>query len=157
MKSIKHFVFWLKTITAIELCIFDFILRYVMIKDRQSTYVNIFGDIFFYVVIVLIVINFSGIDGHHAINRFKIVLGMVISMYFTIVTIQVSLFYDEDIMQSMVIIGGLQFSIASLYAGALRILTIFLWKQTILMMVKRDRCVNIRHSPRIKWVDDDKQ
>ena len=154
ISSIKHFVFWFKTVASIELAVSYFILRYIMIKDREATCINIFGDIFSQLTAVLSIINFSAIDGHQMRKCIKIACVITFSILYTSYAVNASLLYDQY-ERSMVVLGPFQVSIASLNAGAFRALSIFLWKQTILMMLKGDRCVNIRHSPKIKWVEND--
>ena len=52
-------------------------------------------------------------------------------------------------------IGPLQFSTLEYTASALRILSIFLWKQTIMAVRRRGKkCIIIKVAPYIKWVDD---
>ena len=152
IKSIQHFVFWFKTIVSIEQAICYFIWRYIMIKDREATYINVFGDIFGHLTLISCVIFFSCIDGHRSPKKVTIAFGLILSTFLTVQSVFYSFFFDQE-MQSMVIIGSIKFSVISIYASTLRALSIFLWKQTILMILKGDKCVNIRHSPKIRWIE----
>ena len=129
-----------------------FSLRYVIMEDRDKTYINIVGDILVQINTVLMIINYSAIDAHHLSKPIKILCGLAFSGMLTLMAIQYSLFRNEY-EQSIVFIGSIHFSVSSFYASALNSLSIFFWKQTILLMTKGKKCVNIRHSPRIRWVD----
>ena len=156
IRSIKHFVFWFKTIITVEQIICYFILKYLMNNhgNDEISYADVISDILVHLSLVLCIMNYSAIDGHHVNKRLMITAGIIVSVYHAVTAVLWSLFANQDEM-TIVTIGPLQISIASLYASALRTLSIFLCKQTILLILKKDKCVNIRHSPKIKWVDDD--
>ena len=157
-RSIQHFVFWFKTIISIAQAIFNFILRYVMLKDRQTTCINIFGDVFLQLAFISFIINYSAIDGHQASKAAKFVFGMILSLLLTYYSVFFSLFVDQDELEkSMVIIGSIQISIIAFHASALRALSIFLWRQTMLIIIQGDKCVNLQYSPKIVWMDESEQ
>ena len=49
--------------------------------------------------------------------------------------------------------GNVGFFLPSIQASALRILALFIWKQTILTIIRKDECINIRFAPYIEWID----
>ena len=151
-----HFVFWFKTLVSIEAAILHFLIRYVFVKDREPSFVNILGDIFLQFVFVAVVIAYSSIDGHHVSRTTKIFIGVAISAKVSFDALHFSLFRhfdDRDLMR----IGQFEFSTLSLYASALRALSIFLWKQTFSVIKKKDKCIIIRHSPKIRWLEHQKK
>ena len=149
-KSIKHFVFWLKIIVSIQTGILYVVLRYVFIKDREPTFVNTMGCTFFAITVTLIVVCISAIDGYYAPRKLKIGIGIALSLLFTWYAIFVTFLVDYD-EKAIVDVGFIKINVTSLMGAALRILAIFMWKSTTLLILKKDKCVNIRVSPNIKW------
>ena len=149
--SIKHFVFWLKIGAALQVAVCAVILNVYIIPNQEASVINISCDMCRYITTVVVITNFSAIDGHCCSNQIKIMIGFVGSLLYSYRAIISSLFvdYEKDL---MVNIGFVYISISSLYASALRVLSIFMWKQTILIMLKKDKCINIRYSPIIKWI-----
>ena len=68
-----------------------------------------------------------------------------------------SFIYDQDAEEATIEIPYISFSISvpSMAGNSLIILAIFLWKQSIFSIWKRDRCVLIDYSPFIRWIHDD--
>ena len=151
-KSIYHFVFWFKILTCIQSSICYLILRFVMLKDVEMGYITMSNEIIHQLGNILNITMYSAIDTFQLSRTIKICFGFVVSILWTLVAFNASTLH-EHIEETTVDIGlNIHFSIASIYASAMRILSIFLWKQSFLLLIRKDRCVNIRHAPYIKWV-----
>ena len=150
-KSIRHFVFWFKIFAAIQGVVCYLILRFTVIRTSHSVF--LVSNIVYCAVVILAITMYSAIDGFYVSRKFKIFMGLTTSIFFTISAIDVSFEAVRIEQEAIVSISHeARFSIASLWASSVRVLCIFLWKQTILLIIKKDKCINIRHSPYIKWV-----
>ena len=147
-KSITHFVFWFKILVAIEVSI-----CWVILEGDTLPWIAAIGAHFIHLFCIII---YSLIDGFPISQKTKLVAGFGIALVYTFHSIQVSLFSVAYIEESTIHLipdnEQFKFSIASIYASSMRTLCLFLWKQTILLLIKKERCVNLRYSPYIKWV-----
>ena len=153
-RSVCHFVFWFKILTTVYSTIFFFILRFIYLKHitMETRNISISTEILHQCTDILVITIFSGIDGFNLSKRFKIFFGVLISVYWTCWTILASLWITDYDDLDFKLFSTFRLSIGSIYLSSLRVLSIFVWKQTILAFIKKDRCINIRHSPYIKWV-----
>lgn len=128
--------------------------RYVIEKDEWDfTFLGIATHTCIWLLSILLITIFSSLDGYSASRGFKFTLGLLMSLLFTIIAIHSSFTYQKEDSSIIHIGKHLFFSLRSMQASGLRVLSIFLWKQTILTIIKKDKCINIRHSPFIKWID----
>ena len=97
---------------------------------------------------------FSAIDGFQLSRKLKIFIGFAISVALTGYAFYVTFFMDDEVISTSTIHfnSWLSLSVASLYSSSARVLCIFLWKQNILLLIKKGKCINIRYSPYIKWL-----
>lgn len=149
-RSLRHFVFWLKTMTCIWSQILWWYLRFTLLRTKQKLLLA--GEIFSGIEFICVTIMYCSIDGYQMPRKIKIILGIATSLVYThSVFAALSFAVDHD-HESIVEVGSLFcFSVASLYASSVRVLCIFLWRQTIMMIKKKGKCINIKHSPHIAW------
>eukprot|EP01084_Bolivina_argentea_P028338 52686_1 len=156
--SMKTFSFWFKTIVAIQISVSDIILVYVQNyygDNYENYYLKVFGDVFEHSVVLILVILMSSIDGFQAPRQQKIGTNVVLSIGVTIYALITSLKAKQDDVSLIYFTDTLKFSVYSAFSGGLRVLSIFLWQQTILSIIyKGDKCVNITTSAKMKWVDE---
>ena len=152
-RSIKHFVFWFKTLTVIQTLTITTIIELVYEKEELwSTGYGIVLTFCMRLFGILCVIIFSSIDGYAASRGFKFIFGLGMSLLYTKIAVYAT-FNAKLVPAEIQISSALNISLRSIQASGYRVLSIFLWRQTILTMIKKDKCVNIRHSPSIKWIE----
>lgn len=64
-------------------------------------------------------------------------------------------FIDTDDVIIRVKYVNLSISCMSMVGSSHQIISIFLWKQSILSWMKKGRCILIKYSPHIKWIEND--
>ena len=155
-KSIGHFVFWFKILTCIQGSICYIILNFWIIKQIPITPISLISEILYLLAFNCLILMFCAIDCFQLSRKVKIFIGFAISIVLTAYAIEDTFMLEEEIrsMSTIHFNSWLRLSIGSLYASSSRVLCIFLWKQTILLLLKKGRCVNIRYSPYINWVKD---
>ena len=150
-----HFVFWLKIITAVVSSICGLLLRLYFVIDIKITPITIIDDTLQNLQCTLLTVGFSAIDCFQLSRKSKILIGLSICIGWTVYAIDATLLKEDMITSSTIHFSSwLKLSIGSIVASTSRVLCIFLWKQTFLLLIKKDRCINIRYSPYIKWVTD---
>ena len=154
-KAVRHFLFWYKLIACVQQALCVWWLRYFALRDRSAGAVEISGDASAQLCTFITVFIFSAFDGYQISRRTKIWLGIGLSIIFTLLAVNATFFVDAKMKEKATIhlADWFSVSVVSVRASSLRILSIFLWKQTILTMIKKNQCINIRHSPYIEWVD----
>eukprot|EP01084_Bolivina_argentea_P079352 143959_1 len=151
--SCQTFVFWFKIVTIIKISIEDFILVYVTNyfgKDVMAT-LDVIGNVELHLAIILLIAIIGSIDGYNITLKTKLLLGIVISLYFSIWTIYITFTLKENDKSKIIIGHNIQYSVLSSWISGYQMLSIFLWKQTILLIWNKDKAVNISHHPTILW------
>jgi len=131
------------------------------VLDSRKTTPWLIYDIFYALFQILVILIWSSLDALQFRRVVMLYFGIVISLIFTLSTIYMTLWassHDEDDDDSVVYItDSVSISLISMMDSALRVVTIFLWKQTIVSIVNRKhkKCILIKYSPFIEWVDTD--
>ena len=130
-------MFWLKIISCSQVGIYAIWLRYGLLKDRDPGMLEISGDIFSRTTLFFMIFIYAAIDGMIGYRRSKIAFGICLSGMLTISAIIAMLVHDNTIQATTIYImsSNINISIQSLYAGSLRVLAIFLWKQTFILIL----------------------
>lgn len=102
---------------------------------------------------ILLITIFSSLDGYASSNAFKSVFGLVMSLVYTGAAIYYTFIHRQTNPAILYITSELFIWLGSIIASGYRVFSIFLWKQTILIIMKEDKCVNIRHSPSIECIN----
>eukprot|EP01084_Bolivina_argentea_P066247 120756_1 len=144
---LQSFLFWFKTWLALKHSALFFILVYRINKYQQHfTWVEIFGNILTIFTILFIIIISCTMDGIHVKRRYKILCLVMISLWFSSLAIKPALNAPKDD-TSVIHIGSITYSVYAAYADTIIVLVIFLYKQTILLIMKPNLCINITISP----------
>ena len=104
------------------------------------------------IISLFAVIIYSSIDGYDISIKLKIFYGISIAVLCSFSAINRTFAVQENDDSMIYITSSINFSVLSQIAGDLRVLSIFFWRQTILLFLKKDKCINIRHSPNLKWI-----
>ena len=154
-KSLGHFVFWLKILTSVQQSICSLVLDYGF-QHTESKLIVFFVKVWRIMQLNLVILMFSAIDCFQLSRKLKILLGFGFFVPLTVYAIHVTFLMEEEIisMSTIYFNSWLKVSVGSLFASATRVLYIFLCKQTVLLLLKKDKCTSIRYSPYIKWVTD---
>ncbi len=123
-----------------------------MIKDRDVGYITVIGDIFLCLALNTITIFYSAIDGSQTPRKLKVYHGIFISVIWSLFALQQTFLVDHE-QGTVYITANFGFSVSSIDSSALRVLSLFICKQTLLTIIKKEECINIRCSPYIEWVD----
>eukprot|EP01083_Nonionella_stella_P310874 1106368_1 len=103
--------------------------------------------------VCMVIANVSAFDAHHISTFKKLVFASISAALFTFNTIQYSFFLPDSDDFLVYITPNNSISVASLISSAARILAIFMWRQTVLIIIrsKKQKCVLIKHIPSITW------
>eukprot|EP01084_Bolivina_argentea_P302209 521614_1 len=160
-QSFKSFTFWFKVLTSIQVSVSYAFMIYKFdygsegVTDWRHNPLQIIDHILNATAITLIVVIFSAIDSICLIRKYKIVLGIGVSAIFTIWAVNatvVSFSQDLKYDEYNFIFGTIKLSTRTIYASSFRVLSIFLWRQTIWTILAVDEAVNIRVSPTVRWI-----
>eukprot|EP01084_Bolivina_argentea_P021015 39035_1 len=156
----KSFEFWFKILNVCTaVCIYWIGRYYFNPYSFGNTYLRIGADIGIFSNIIFVVVIISMFDTFN-INRIaKITLSTCTALGFSVVAIQLKTmtFYDGD--RTLISINRdnniySYLSLMSIQINVLEILAIFSWKQTFFTIIKKNRCVLIKYSPHIEWIDN---
>ena len=163
--TLESFDFWLKLFYFLQFEVAQIVYYYTIIDSSEWEDYQIEPgsveyklDVSLYslrsIQILLLAIGFISLDALQWKLWTKISAGIGIGILFTIDAIQYTFFsdlYGND--NSVIHIQSLDVSISviSVMASAMQILSIFIWKQVILSIIKKNRCILIKYSPYIRW------
>ena len=135
-----------------EVIIFEEIYQFYYLKESDPFVIIVY--ILWHIGVFLVVIIFSCVDRYNVHIKIKLVLGVVVASIFCMLSIYYTFNipgYDEFVIY---ITPSIQFSLLSSIGSGHRVLSIFFWRQTILLILKKGKkCTNIKHAPYLKWVD----
>ena len=153
-KSVCHFVFWFKILTSVQTVICHTIVDFWFIKQVPLTPIAIIEHMLRDIQLNLAIVMFSAIDCFPLCRKLKIVMGFALSLLFAVFAINFTFFMDPKIISMSTIHFSSMWTLSfgSLYASSVRVLFTFLCKQTILLFMKKNKAINIRYSPYVKWV-----
>ena len=156
------FDWWVKLINITLYVVLKVVYIHVqstsIVDSRKSTAWLIY-DIFYALFQILVILIWSSLDALQFRQKMMLYFGVCISLIFTLTTIYISIWsssHSDDDDDSVVYFGDdRSISLISLMDSALRVVTIFLWKQTIVSIVNRKhkKCILISYTPFIEWVE----
>lgn len=160
LSSIKHFMFWFKTITALEVAILYFVWVYHIVdheeiwgNDDENDTFHIISESMFIIPCMCLVLIFSSIDGYNLSWTTKLFGGICVSSLSTVISVYLT-FNAQKVDASVIgISDNFHVSVVAIIASACRVLSIFFWRQTFVGVVRTGKSVNIRHRPYIVWID----
>eukprot|EP01083_Nonionella_stella_P111553 327284_1 len=161
----QTFEFWLKsaniTIGLVLLTMNHYVLK-IWGDDSWGNmnhkYLRLAGHIATFFNGVLVIIIISMFDALRISRSSKVLFSVTAAIGTTIMCIYseyMTYFNGNDSM--IYVTNSIGLSLLSLQQNAMEIIAIFSWKQAILTIVKRGRCVLIKHSPYIEWKTDSKK
>eukprot|EP01084_Bolivina_argentea_P303009 523095_1 len=145
----KEFDFWIKlyysmgnmTANAIYINALNF-------ERNRIIYINMSN-----VLLTLLVILFSIFEAYHVSWKTVTIVGLVISSIITLQALRFTIWYDEPEKYVEIESIGMKIGLLAYFSAAVRILSIFLWKQTIMSAwVRGKSCVSIYETPKLQWV-----
>ena len=110
------------------------------------------------IVMTLFVVEASLIEGYGVSWKASFLFGLLLSTIFSWRSITFTWLADEDLYpeRELELWSGMSIGLMSYMAGSYRVLSLFLWKQTIFAAWCRGEwCICIFLSPQIKWTDND--
>lgn len=102
---------------------------------------------------VLLVMNLSLIEGHHGNWKVSFIFGLVVSLAYSWAAF-IATFDKSTEIKYLELWFGFSIGLNGLQASCYRVLSLFLWKQTLMAAYTRGKCcICIYLSPYIKWID----
>ena len=145
---IKEFDFWMKSYYSIGCLVANSI--YIRCRDYQK-YEIVYVDLAS-LVIVLFVTLFSVMEGLHVSWKSMTMMGCGIAIIMTLQAIWFTFAFDEPELY-IEPINGVKFGLIAYWTYSYQIISIFLWKQTLMAIWYRGKqCVSIYMCPEIKWI-----
>eukprot|EP01084_Bolivina_argentea_P155399 270802_1 len=152
--SCKSFLVWFKILTSLKLSvIYLVLLRYFKVwGEIDASNISFAGSIVAQLDIVLFVMVCCVIDSICMSRKLKISFVIVNTLYWTSNTIFTLFSPAPNIAHAHIIITkDIYISLWELLRSSVQLLTIFFWRQTIALIRKPRRCINIKSSPIMKW------
>ena len=150
---VKSFEFWIKIYYAMQFTLASFVIDF---QDVNFTASDRFTHLCYYLQIILVVLVFSLMDGLNIAvwkkSSMAVGFALLISVFAVFDTITDDFDYALDI-------DGIPFSIplTDLITSSNQILAIFLWKQSIMLVWKRNKATIISTWINIKWINDNEK
>ena len=149
---IRSFDLWIKLYACFKIIVAS-IIYYPSVESQLYSKKSYSIFLFYRVDTTLIIILFSFIDGFHASYRNFLVFGFILSGLFSMDSIRWT--FDNRPEYNIYVDDNHSLSLVSQISSATRILSIFLWKQTIKLAWNRDKsAIVIKGSAKIKWDTD---
>lgn len=148
-KILRRFDFWLKLYYCIKIIVLSWVYYpSVDLYTKQEYGFFLFAR----VVATLIIIYFSSIDGFDVSWKSIILLGIGLSILFTVDSLRWTFDGRPDF--TFNIYRNISVSLTAEISSATRILAIFLWKQVFQILIKRgSESILIRIYPKIQWIE----
>ena len=109
-----------------------------------------------FVLIVLLIVNVSLIEGYHGNWKVTFIFGLIVSLIFSWCAVLWTLNPYAFKEQQFELWSGYSIGLQEWMASCYRVLSLFLWKQTLMAAYTRGEwCICIYLTPYIKWVDGD--
>eukprot|EP01083_Nonionella_stella_P016102 45026_1 len=152
------FDFWMKIIYMIIYASTRFIyVHYITIyvEESRKSMTWFIYDIIYSCMRILVILVWSSLDALQLPLYVKIYLGLLISIIYSLNTLVVALHIESETDDSIIhITDSLSISLMSFIDSSIKIVCMFLWKQTILSILRKNRCILIKHSPFIQWTHE---
>ena len=162
---IKSFEFWFKMFYFVQYCVAQWIYYYILIdshewdfytidsKSNVQTYnLEIFTFTLSTIRTLLGGLIFISLDALQIKLWIKTFFGIAAAGLLTFNAIRYTFFADlYGVDNSIIHVKALNLSISltSIMGNALQILSIFVWKQVILSILRKNRCILVKYSPYI--------
>lgn len=145
---IKEFSFWIKIYYAIACFVANSIyIRCLDFSWNRIVYIDI-GSLVF----TLVIIFFSVIEGYAVSWKSMLLIGISMSSIWSLQALRFTIWYDEGEVE-LEIMPGVKLGLLGYMAACYRILSIFLWQQTIGCALSRGKkCISLYVSPKIQWI-----
>merc|ERR1712228_113050 len=100
--------------------------------------------------LLFIVIVFSSLDALYVALWIKLYIGFTLVAILIVHTWNISTNDADDFVEFI----GTWISLSSLAVNSLQFVLLFVVKQTVLFMLKRDKIISVKSSPYVQWVND---
>lgn len=127
-----------------------------LMRRRDGDYSELWLTVFIVAgtFVVLIIVTVSLIEGLHGNWKVSFIFGLIVSLAFSFVAFIRTVNLDNIPEQELELWFGLSINLNELQASCYRVLSLFLWKQTLMAAYTRGEwCICIYLSPHIKWID----
>ena len=146
----KTFEFVLKFTLTLFAILMEYIWFFVVNKPEKNELIEKLVVYISWLALILMMIIFSSLDALYVKIWIKTYLGFVLSVILIIHTWNISLNDTLDILE----IVGTSISLGSLAVSSLNFVLLFVIKQTVLSLLKKDKIISVKSSPYVKWVND---
>ena len=150
---VSGFDFWIKLGYTI-LYFVTSILYFVNVVSHPTTL--IFTSLAC-VMLLCMVVLVSMVEGFHTSWKFSFALSLVISLITSIFAVRITLFWNGP-EKELELWPGASIGLVSIFSSAMRVLTLFFWKQCIMTAYTRGTadkrgCICIYLAPQIQWTE----
>ena len=138
--SMKQFIFWFKIGAATQ-------YTAASIALYQINWGRLYGDLWLFILIVA----YCAMDGFYLKRRSKVIWSLIFALVWSIYTIHEILRRTSHPVFIQVT-NDWSISMELVREDAMKVLSIFMWKQAAFLILKPNKCVNIQLSPYLKWM-----
>eukprot|EP01084_Bolivina_argentea_P272846 464635_1 len=154
---VKSFDFWIKMLYMLLYTVTRFVyIHYYAtnISEGRRHILWFIYDTIYASVRIIVILIWSSLDALQLPLYIKIYLGLLISIIYSLNALFISLYAQSNGDDSIIhLTDSIAISLISYCESSIRIVAIFLWKQTLMSILKRNRCILIKYSPFIQWFD----
>ena len=153
-QCMSQFVFWFQTYKALESSMWLYLIDYVLLRDETIKAIELVADFWVNIAKILCIALIAATDAWSVSRNMKLFITIAGTLYVGF-TAFYSTFMDPNLIQdtSFSIIKGYTMDAQSLYAESNRVLALFMLRQTILTLIRKNECVTIRYAPYVEWKD----
>ena len=148
----KTFEFVLKLTLTLFAILMEYIWFFVVNKRRENSD-NLVEELVIYIswlTLILMIIVFSSLDALYVQLWIKTFIGITLGIILVIHTLNTSQDDHDDILE----IVGTSISLGSLAVSSYQFVLLFVVKQTVLSLLKKEKIISVKSSPYVKWVND---
>eukprot|EP01084_Bolivina_argentea_P295748 509271_1 len=154
--SCKQFLFWYKMLLALKLAILYCALVWYInfwnkFNKNNQTWITVAGDISGEIAVICMVTACCVLDSFNMAKWIKIICMVLTSSWYSCLAILYTFGTPITDVSIINIKHFMSISLYHQYTNSIQVLSIFLWKQTIALILRPNKCVNISISPYIKW------
>eukprot|EP01083_Nonionella_stella_P157217 510202_1 len=151
------FEFWLKCGYGLLFVVSRFMNLHIFpVTETANVHreLQITSDIAMLSNLILIVFILSMFDALYINRVSKVLFSGSVALFFTLTLIlQYFTIYVNGIDSVITVTDRIRLSLVSLQINAMEVLVLFFWRQTVLTLVNKERCVLIKYRPHIQWID----
>eukprot|EP01083_Nonionella_stella_P008073 23289_1 len=132
---------------------FAIFMEYIWYFEVNSNHNDLIQRLVVYIswiAMLLIIILFSALDALYVTVWIKTYIGFVVAVIFVVHTWNISMNDADDVVE----IVGTSISLGSLAVSSFQFVLLFVIKQSILSILKRDKIISVKSSPYVRWVND---